>query len=353
MFKTIKIQWILSIFCLSLFSNACQKTNSTKTEDNTNSPKDRPTGMIWISGGEFTMGCNEENCAEVSMTPHRVKVDGFWMDETEVTNAQFKKFVEETKYITVAERPIDWEEMKKQLPAGAPKPPDENLLPGSLVFTPPSGVVALNDYTQWWSWVTHADWRHPQGPNSSIEGKDNHPVVQIAFEDAQAFANWAGKSLPTEAQYEFASRGGLEGKLFSWGEELNPQGKYLANYFQGAFPNNNTAEDGFEGSSPVKSFPPNGYGLFDIVGNVWELCSDWYGVEPKSAIAVTIPLVNPKGPASSQDPTDPFAIKHVSKGGSFLCSIQYCSNYKPSGRQGSAYDTGMNHTGFRCVKAAP
>ena len=339
----------LYIFCVLLLSNACREGTSSKDEAGTNKPANGPIGMIWIPGGEFTMGCKEENCTQEAMKPHRVKMDGFWMDETEVTNAQFKKFVEETKYITLAERPVDWEELKKQVPPGTPKPPDENLQPGSMVFTPPTGVVLLNDYTQWWSWVIGADWRHPEGPNSSIEGKDNHPVVHIAFEDALAYATWAGKSLPTEAQYEYAARGGLDEKTFSWGDELNPQGKYLANYFQGSFPNHNTAEDGFAGSSPVKSFPANGYRLYDIVGNVWELCSDWYGVEPQSPTAAQV-VINPLGPSASNDPNDPYAIKHVSKGGSFLCSVQYCSNYKPSGRQGSAYDSGMNHTGFRCVK---
>ena len=349
----LNLKSVLLVAGLLFLSNACQKRNPDKKAAASNEPKDRPTGMIWIPAGEFTMGCKEENCTQESMTPHRVKLEGFWMDETEVTNAQFKKFVEETKYITIAERPINWEEIKKQVPPGTPKPTDEDLQPGSLVFTPPAGVVELNDYSQWWSWVRGADWRHPQGPSSSIEAKDNYPVVQIAYEDAQAFAKWASKSLPTEAQYEFAARGGLDEKTFSWGDELNPHGKYLANYFQGSFPNHNTAEDGFEGSAPVKSFAPNGYGLFDIVGNVWELCSDWYGAELKSAVATSTPVINPIGPSSSHDPNDPYAIKHVSKGGSFLCSVQYCSNYKPSGRQGSAYDSGMNHTGFRCVKVAP
>lgn len=334
-----------------LVLTACHQTGTGNGELTQGAPKDRPAGMVWIPGGEFTMGCKEENCTQEAMAPHRVKVEGFWMDETEVTNAEFKKFVEATNYITVAERPINWEEIKKQSPPGTPKPPDEALQPGSLVFTPPEGTVQLNDYTQWWSWVKGADWRHPQGPGSAIDGKDNHPVVQIAFEDAEAYAKWAGKTLPTEAQYEFAARGGLDEKTFSWGNELNPEGKYLANYFQGSFPNKNTAEDGFEGSSPVRSFPPNGYGLFDIVGNVWELCSDWYGVEAPSVLKASSVTVNPIGPTASNDPTDPYAIKHVSKGGSFLCSVQYCSNYKPSGRQGSAYDSGMNHTGFRCVKA--
>lgn len=328
---------------------SCQQNSNTPNEAS-QSVKKNSEGMIWIEGGEFMMGCSGENCAEVEMIPHKVKVDGFWIDETEVTNKQFRTFVEATHYVTVAERPIDWEEMKKQVPPGTPKPPDEVLQPGSLVFTPPPGVVELNDYTQWWRWVTGANWQHPQGPGSSIEGNDNHPVVQIAFEDAQAYATWAGKSLPTEAQFEFAARGGLDAKEFSWGNELNPQGKYLANYFQGSFPNNNSGDDGFVGTAPVKSFPPNRYGLFDMTGNVWELCSDWYEVAPKSSIKSNTIDYNPVGPTATSDPYDPFAIKHVSKGGSFLCSNQYCSNYKPSGRQGSSYDSGMDHTGFRCVK---
>lgn len=335
---------IYFLCALPLLIMCCNPSN--EKEINNGSGKDHPAGMVWIAGGEFTMGCLEEKCAPDAMPPHRVKVDGFWMDETEVTNAQFKKFVQATHYVTVAERPIDWEEMKKQVPPGTPKPPDDVLQPGSLVFTPPATTVLLNDYLQWWSWIAGASWRHPQGPNSTIEGKDNHPVVQVAFEDALAYAKWAGKSLPTEAQYEFAARGGLEGKTFSWGDELNPQGKYLANYFQGSFPNNNTTDDGFAGSAPVKSFPLNGYGLFDMVGNVWELCIDWYGVDAATSRGIA---VNPIGPNHSIDPNDPYAIKHVSKGGSFLCSIQYCSNYKPSGRQGSAYDSGMDHVGFRCI----
>jgi formylglycine-generating enzyme required for sulfatase activity len=281
------------------------------------------------------------------MAAHTVKVDGFWMDEAEVTNVQFKRFADATGYKTVAERPLDWEELKKQLPPGTPKPSDDVLQPGSMVFVPPTEPVMLNDYSQWWHWVIGANWRHPEGPGSSLDGRDNHPVVHIAYEDAVAYAEWAGKRLPTEAEYEFAARGGLNGKTFSWGDELNPRGKYLANYFQGAFPNNDTGEDGFVGTSPVKSFPPNGYGLYDIIGNVWELCSDWYSVEQLAGNTI---VSNPSGPASSRDPDDPYAIKHVSKGGSWACSNQYCSNYKPSGRQGSAYDSGMNHTGFRCVK---
>lgn len=338
------------LFLLLLVTISCQKKGPDHSIANHVEPAVRPDGMVWIPGGAFTMGCNEESCTQEAMTPHRVKLDGFWMDETEVTNNEFAKFVEATQYVTVAERPINWDELKKQLPPGTPKPDDEVLKPGALVFTPPPGTVMLNDYSQWWKWVTGADWRHPQGPGSSIEGKGNYPVVQIAYEDADAYAKWAGKSLPTEAQYEYAARGGLEEKVFSWGNELNPDGKYLANYFQGSFPNHNTGEDGFVGTAPVKSFPPNGYGLYDIVGNVWELCTDWYGVESNATTLSAGMVVNPTGPPASSDPNDPYAIKHVAKGGSFLCSLQYCSNYKPSGRQGTAYDSGMNHIGFRCVK---
>ncbi len=251
---------------------------------------------------------------------------------------------------TIAESPINWEEMKALLPEGTPKPPDEDLQPGSLVFTPPTGPVLLNDYSQWWSWVTGANWKHPLGPESTIDGKDDYPVVHIAYEDAVAYADWAGKRLPTEAEYEYAARGGLDFKTFSWGDELNPQGKYLANYFQGSFPYKNTAEDGFEGAAPVKSFPPNGFGLFDMTGNVWELCTDWFAVDDFNSGPSSTVMINPRGPDRTYDPNDPYAIKRVSKGGSFLCSHEYCSNYTPSGRQGSSFDTGMNHTGFRCVK---
>jgi formylglycine-generating enzyme required for sulfatase activity len=302
--------------------------------------------MVWIPGGEFVMGSDDADATEAEGPLHQVKVDGFWMDETEVTNAQFREFVEATGYVTIAERPIDWEEMKKQLPPGTPKPPDDVLVPGSLVFSPPDHAVALHDYSQWWQWMPEADWQHPKGPGSPI--KDDHPVVHMAYEDAVAYAEWAGKRLPTEAEWEFAARGGVYDEPFAWGDELTPDGKYLANFFQGNFPHNNAVMDGFNASAPVRSFPPNGYGLYDIIGNVWEWSSDWYRYDAYQSRTGKL-TVNPEGPAMCYDPQDPYALKRVIKGGSFLCSREYCSNYRPSARIATSIDSGQEHLGFRCV----
>lgn len=311
-----------------------------------------PPGMVWIPGGEFRMGSTDPLARPDEAPVHRVRVDGFWMDVTEITNAQFAAFVDATGYRTVAERPVDWEELKKQAPPGTPKPPAEQLQPGSLVFTPPAHAVDLQDYSQWWSWTIGANWRHPQGPGSGIAGKDAYPVVHIAFEDALAYAKWAGKRLPTEAEWEFAARGGLAGRRNVWGDEpIDPR---RCNTWQGHFPDRNTAEDGYAGAAPVKSFPPNGYGLYDMSGNVWEWCSDLYRVDTYARRAAeTGPdgvAVNPPGPGSSLDPRNPHAPEtRVHRGGSFLCHDSYCASYRPSARMACPPDTGLQHLGFRCV----
>jgi sulfatase modifying factor 1 len=314
------------------------------------SPEEAPSGMVWISGGQFTMGSEHPSAEQVERPSHKIEIDGFWMDETEVTNAQFRAFVEATGYLTLAERPVDWEEMKRQLPPGTPKPPNEALAPGSLVFTPPDHAVPLHDYSQWWSWTTGANWRQPRGPGSSIEGMDDYPAVHIAYDDAEAYARWAGKRLPTEAEWEFAARAGRPYTPFAWGDELRPGGRFLANFFQGSFPHHNTAIDGFAGAAPVKSFPPNAFGLYDMIGNVWEWTSDWYRPDTYARRAANQPLKNPRGPETSFDPREPLIPKRVIKGGSFLCSEEFCANYRPSARMASAFDSGQEHLGFRCVK---
>jgi formylglycine-generating enzyme len=306
--------------------------------------------MVWIPGGEFIMGSDELDTYEHERPAHRVKIKGFWMDETEVTNEQFKIFTEATNYITTAERKPVWEELRKQLPPDTPKPPDSVLMPGSLVFHAPTQPVMSNDYTLWWEWKKGVDWKHPEGPQSNLDGKWNHPVVHVSYEDALAYATWAGKRLPTEAEWEFASRGGREQQRYSWGNDVNPQGKFMANTFQGSFPANNLKEDGFEGSAPVKTFPSNEYGLYDMIGNVWEWTSDWYDANYFQTLARNAVTENPKGPEKSFDPNEPYAQKRVTKGGSFLCANNYCLNYRPSARQGTAFDSGLSHIGFRCVK---
>lgn len=307
-------------------------------------------GMVWIEGGSFTMGAHDKEGRPDEYPVHSVQVKGFWMDATEVTNAQFRKFVEATGYITTAEKAPDWEELKKQLPPGTPKPPDSVLVAASLVFTPPSQPVPLNNAAQWWRWQRGADWRHPQGAGSSIEGKDNYPVVHVSWDDAAAYAKWAGKRLPTEAEWEYAARAGQKQQPFTWGSEAVDAGKPKANTWQGNFPDNNTAWDGFKGAAPVKTFAPNAYGLYDMAGNVWEWCADWYQPAYYETLAAVV-ASNPAGPANSFDPEEPGMPKRVQRGGSFLCHASYCASYRVSARMKASPDTGLEHSGFRCVRS--
>jgi formylglycine-generating enzyme required for sulfatase activity len=265
------------------------------------------------------------------------------MDRTPVTNAQFAEFVKATGYVTAAELRPD--------PKDYPGVDPSKLVAGSAVFTPPAQNVSLDDVSQWWHYVPGASWNHPDGPNSNIKGRDNYPVVQIAWEDAVAYAKWAGKRLPTEAEFEFASRGGLDRNRYAWGNDLKPGGMWVANIWQGRFPSNNTGDDGYVGASPVTAFPPNGFGLFDVGGNVWQWCSDWYRPDYFAALASQGVAHNPQGPPDSYDPLEPGVAKRVQKGGSFLCSDRYCSRYLVGSRGRGAIDSGGSNTGFRCVKS--
>lgn len=306
-------------------------------------------GMVWVPGGEFTMGTDDARGWPDEKPAHRVHVDGFWMDETEVTNAQFRAFVEATGHVTTAEKTPTWEELRQHLPPGIPKPPADRLVPGSMVFTPTAGKVDLKDITQWWKWTPGACWKHPEGPGSGIDGMDDHPVVHVSWDDAVAYARWAGKRLPTEVEWEFAARGGLEGQPYVWGDEPPDPGR--ANLWQGEFPHRNTAEDGYVRTAPVKSYPPNGYGLYDVAGNVWEWCADLYRRNLYSERKNAGVAVNPTGPTESLDPRHPFGPSRVQRGGSFLCNDSYCSRYRPSARHGCSPDTGMSHVGFRCARS--
>ncbi len=304
-------------------------------------------GMVHLAGGTFTMGSDGPGSRSDERPPHQVRVHAFWIDRTEVTNAQFRRFVEATHYVTTAERAPEWEELRKQVPEGTAKPPDEMLKPGALVFRAPDHPVPLDDPSAWWIWTIGADWRHPSGPETSIEGKENHPVVQVSWDDAVAFATWAGKRLPTEAEWEFAARGGLDGEPFTWGRATDST--FRANLWNGAFPYRNTKVDGHETSAPVGTFAPNGFGLVDMAGNVWEWCADWYR-QDTYGLAQDAVIDDPRGPESSFDPTEPTAKKRVMRGGSFLCHDSYCTGYRVSARMKSTPDSSLMHVGFRCVR---
>ncbi len=299
--------------------------------------------MIWIPGGTFVMGSDNHYAEEAPA--HPVKVDGFWMDCTPVTNKEFARFVEETGYITFCEKAPD--------PALYPGALPEMLAPASSVFVKPPHRVSLQNHFQWWQYIPGASWREPQGKGSSIKGRDFHPVVHVAYDDVRAYAAWAGKELPTEAEWEFAALGGQDKKEFAWGDELAPKGKHQANTWQGEFPWQNLSEDGYEGTSPVEAFPPNAYGLYDMIGNVWEWTDSWYSAShpEKKTKACCIPN-NPRGAKQeeSHDHRDPAHIpRKVMKGGSHLCAPNYCRRYRPAARMAQPVDTSTSHLGFRCI----
>lgn len=304
------------------------------------------TGMVFIPGGSMQMGADNDQASADEYPKHEVRVNPFWMDITEVTNAQFSAFVEATGYITTAEKKPDWEELKKSVPPGTARPPDSLLVAASLVFKQTKTAVDLSDYNQWWSWVPGADWKHPEGPGSTIRGKEDFPVVHVSWYDAKAYCQWSGKRLPTEAEWEFAARGGLKNEIYPWGNEHINKGRPKANSWEGKFPYLNEKKDGYLKAAPVKSYAANAYGLYDMAGNVWEWCQDWYDANYYN----NSPALKPAGPAQSNDPDERYTPKKVLRGGSFLCNDSYCSGYRVARRMKSSPDTGLEHTGFRCVK---
>lgn len=363
---------ILFFFVVGLFMQCkdAKKTNTVKLEDSKpekqieklktlaeivkDQPADlkTPKGMVWIPGGKFAQGAvAQDKMAMSHESPNfPVAVDGFFMDITEVTNAQFAKFVKETGYETVAERELDWEEMKKQLPAGTPKPHDSIMQPGSLTFKKAkSSVPNLFDISQWWSWTIGANWKKPNGSGSSIKGLDDYPVVHIAYEDALAYCEWAGRRLPTEAEWELAARGKNLNAIFTWGDDSDVLAKKV-NSWEGEFPVSNTKADGYEARAKVKSYPANENGLYDMAGNVWEWTSDWYNTNYyKELAAQGSELHNPPGASSAFNERDPYAKEKIMKGGSFLCNASYCASYRISARMATSLDSSLEHLGFRTV----
>ena len=322
-----------AVMLMSTLAFAAPATQSTAAR--------APEGMVLIPAGTFMMGGDDPRTPDAQPV-HPVALDAFYMDATPVTNAQFRKFVEATKYVTVAERKPD--------PKDYPGVPADKLIAGSAVFNQPPHDVPLDNAYAWWKYEPGASWRHPEGPQSNIDGKTNYPVVHICYEDALAYAKWAGKRLPTEAEYEYAARGGLEGKKYSWGDELLPDGKYVQNIWTGHFPAENTGADGHKGLSPVDAFPPNTYGLYDIGGNVWAWCSDWYRPDYYQTLDTKTPTKSPQGPPDSFDPAEPGMPKRVLRGGSFLCAERYCTRYLVGSRGKGAPDSAAINIGLRCVK---
>ncbi|WP_422822914.1 formylglycine-generating enzyme family protein [Variovorax humicola] len=323
-----------------------------------------PKGMVWVPGGVFQMGSDSKMAQPNEKPAHPVQVQGFWMDRAHVTNAQFREFVNATHYVTTAERKPDWETIRVQSPPGTPMPPEGAMVAGAMVFVGTDKPVNLNDWSQWWQYMPGANWKAPQGPGSSIEGKDDHPVVQVSYEDALAYAKWANKRLPTEAEWEFAARGGLEQATYAWGDDYQPNGQPMANIWdrtaKGRFPVVSAKAGGAIGTQPVGTFLPNGYGLVDMTGNAWQWVADWYRsdyFQLQSRAQGGKPIDNPTGPQDSWDPEDasapPAAPRRVTRGGSFLCNEDYCLSYRPSARRGNDPFNPMSHIGFRLVSDAP
>lgn len=357
---------MLSLFLLTGCGEGAPDATPAKTASSGGPPAPaNPTeGMALIPAGEFIMGSDAPEAFRNESPAHRVRLDAFYIDVTPVTNDAFAAFVAATGYVTTAERPIDWEVIKQGVRPGTPKPPDEYLAASSLVFTPTAEAIDLQDLRQWWTWTRGANWRQPEGPGSTIEGRGDHPVVQVSWEDAVAYATWAGKRLPTEAEWEFAARGGLSSARYPWGDEPADQGAPKANTWTGEFPWKNTEADGFAGTSPVKSYPPNGYGLFDMAGNVWNWTADLYAPDTFAQRAGSPEMCgNPTGPAPGaprsflpwdpSPPETPTTVQRVIKGGSYLCHPSYCESYRPSARRGTTPDTSTNHMGFRLAMDVP
>ncbi len=336
--------------------------NALKGVDVINADKEMSTstaGMIKIKGGEFSMGGNTQSSVsnlpgtqprEDEFPNHKVTVNSFWMDETEVTNAQFAKFVDATGYVTTAEKDILLEDIMAQLPQGSPEPDPSMLAAGSLVFVYPDKNAQNLQVNNWWKFKKGASWRKPQGEGSTTKGKEDHPAIHISWYDATAYAKWAGKRLPTEAEWEYAARGGTANLVYPWGDNLANDDDTKANFWQGEFPVTNDILDGFEKTSPVKSFAPNGYGLYDMAGNIWEWCNDWFHADYYQCLVDNNQHENPQGPVGSFDPYQPSVPVKVVRGGSFLCNDSYCSGYRAGSRMKSSPDTGLEHTGFRCVR---
>lgn len=340
---------ILCAFVLSvnvLLADGCCSSSVPNRFATVNSP----AGMVLIPGGEFLMGTDAKDLRADQKPAHRVKVDSFYMDVTPVTNRQFQAFVEATGYITTAEIAPKLEDIMSQVPPGTPPPPKDALVAASLVFKPTAEPVRLDQSHKWWDWKPGASWKHPLGVDSTIEGKEDHPVVHISWYDANAYAKWAGKRLPTEAEWEYAAYGGRTGITYVWGNVEFSEEKPQCNIWHGEFPYKSTKPNGYYGTTQVRTYPPNSYGLYDMAGNVWQWCADLYNASYYKEEAAKGLSVNPKGPTISYDPDEPYATKYVHRGGSFLCHQSYCKGYIITARMKTCPDTSLNHLGFRCVQ---